>query len=204
MMPDRADACVRQKALRYARAMSARLRLLGEPKTFAAVCAVLAALATAQPALAEEPLAPQVDTNPSHYPPPSARTNTFLIGAALTVGWYGAAVGDSYLWQDSRGSAALRIPVAGPFVALGKTGCHGSRECDLFPAIVRTTLTVLSAVGQVGGVGAMLEGIFVPVSAVSASRAAAAPPLETAKPHVAFAPAPVGASGLGLGVLGSF
>ncbi|HEX7668041.1 MAG TPA: hypothetical protein VF395_00575 [Polyangiaceae bacterium] len=167
----------------------------------------------AQPTVAhaEEPLAPAADTNPSTAPPPSARPNLVLIGAAVTAGWYGAAVGTSYLWPDSDGASALRIPVAGPYMALAKTGCS-SREslvdsCGTFTVVLRTILTSLSAVGQTGGVLAMLEGVFVPTStaARSASRASAA--RKVRGPHIAVAPVPAGASGvngLGFGVFGEF
>src|SRR5690349_10245564 len=122
------------------------------------LAALVAASSFAPSAHADEPVAPEADTNPSTFPPPAARPNLLLIGAALTVGWYGAAVGTSYLWDKSDSASSLRIPVAGPYMALAKTGCS-SREsgCNTFVVIVRTVLTSLSLVGQTGGVLAMIE-----------------------------------------------
>jgi hypothetical protein len=157
-------------------------------------------------ARADEPLAPEIDANPSNLPQPAARTNLVLVGAAVTVGWYGAAFGMSYLWPDSNGATSLRIPVAGPYLALGKSGC-GDHEsgCTTFTLVARAVLTTLSAVGQTGGVLVLLEGAFLPTGV------AAAPPLtrnrnvgERPFSRVAIVPAPVGPSGLGIGVLGEF
>ena len=161
-------------------------------------------------ASAEEPLAPEADTNPSGAPPPSTRPNLVLIGAAVAAGWYGAAYGTSYLWPDSDGASSLRIPVAGPYMALAKTGCssrESAADCGTFTVVLRTILTSLSAVGQTGGVLAMLEGVFVPTIAARASISRAAAERKPRRPHIAIAPAEAGASGvngLGFGVFGEF
>lgn len=159
---------------------------------------------------AEEPVAPEVDTNPSVAPPPSTRPNLVLVGAAVAAGWYGAAYGTSYLWPNADAASSLRIPVAGPFMYLAKTGCT-SREssCTTLDVVVRTILMSLSAVGQTGGILAMVEGVFVPTSSAppNASRAshARAPTV-----HVAIAPTGAGASetnranGLNFEVFGEF
>jgi hypothetical protein len=160
---------------------------------------------------AEEPLAPEADTNPSSTPPPSARPNLVLVGAAVTAGWYGAALGTSYLWADSDGASPLRIPVAGPYIALAKTGCSDreslTASCGTFTVVLRTLLTTLSAVGQTGGVLAMLEGAFVPTTTTARASAHAGTSRGARGPHVAILPAPAGASGvngLGFGVFGEF
>src|SRR5438045_7068667 len=103
------------------------------------VAALVAASSFAPSAHAEEPVAPEADTNPSTVPPPAARPNLLLVGAALTLGWYGAAVGTSYLWDKSDSASSLRIPVAGPYMALAKTGC-GDREssCNTLAVVLRT------------------------------------------------------------------
>lgn len=159
-------------------------------------------------AWADEPAPPEADTNPAVFPPPSTRPNLVLIGAAVTAGWYGAAYGTSYLWPDSEGAASLRIPVAGPYMALARTGC-GPREvgCGAFTLVLRTVFTTLSAVGQTGGVLAMLEGVFVP----TADSPGGPPPRERIRPRlsrpaapaVSLAPLPLGESGIGLGLAGS-
>jgi hypothetical protein len=163
---------------------------------------------------AEEPLAPEVDTNPSVAPPPSARPNLVLVGAAVAVGWYGAAYGTSYLWPSSNGASSLRIPVAGPYMALAKTGCSsGASECSTTLGVVlRTILTSLSAVGQTGGILAMLDGAFVPTSSSppSARRPSEARWAREPAVHVAIAPTTAGApeasraNGLNFEVFGEF
>jgi hypothetical protein len=171
------------------------------------VAALAAFAGLAANARADEPIPPQIDTNPASYPPPSTRTNLLLVGAGVTVGWYGVAFGTSYLWPDSDGASSLRIPVAGPYMALAKTGCSDNESsCNTFTVIVRTILTSLSAVGQTGGLLVMLEGAFVPTQTGTAAPAPTRPRNVSERPfsHVAVAPAPVGASGLGVGVLGEF
>src|SRR5215831_12971783 len=87
------------------------------------VASVCSAVLVSRASLADEPLPPETDTNPTTRPQSSAKPNLILIGAAVTAGWYGIAVGTSYLWPDSDGAGSLRIPVAGPYMALAKTGC---------------------------------------------------------------------------------
>ena len=184
----------------------------GRPSRFrgcvgAAVVAAAFVLSSPGLAHAEEPRAPEADTNPTTAPPPSTRPNLVLVGAAVTVGWYGAAYGMSYLWPDSDGASALRVPIAGPYMALAKTGCSSAEpDCGTFTVVLRTILTGLSAVGQTGGVLAMLEGVFVPTSATAAPSPRGA---RREKTHVAIVPTlPAsggsGANGLGFGVFGEF
>jgi hypothetical protein len=180
-------------------------RLLGRA---GGAAVVVSALFVAAPSRADEPLAPQEDTNPNTKPPPSARVNVFLVGAAVTAGWYGVALGTSYLWSDSDGAASLRIPVAGPYMALAKTGCADTEpSCDTLTLVVRTVFTVLSAVGQTGGVLAMGEGLFMATADGSHRRAAARIPSAWERPartRVTITPAVVGRSGYGLGFSASF
>src|SRR5262245_38009363 len=87
---------------------------------------IASSIAIAQIAHAYEPVKPEADVNPSTYPPPAARPNLLLVGAAVTAGWYGVALGSSYLWKDAESSPPLRIPVAGPYMSLAKTGCSSA------------------------------------------------------------------------------
>jgi hypothetical protein len=106
------------------------------------------------------------DADPAAVPESGTGTTMFLVGAAITAGWYGAAVGTSYLWTDSPGAHDLRLPVVGPFEALGKTRCaDAEHHCNTFTLMLRTLMTTLSAVGQVGGVAVMGEALFLPHSA---------------------------------------
>jgi hypothetical protein len=113
------------------------------------------------------------DADPAAVPESGTGTKMFLVGAALTAGWYGAAVGTSYLWTDSPGAHDLRLPVVGPFEALAKTRCaDAEHHCNTFTLVLRTLMTTLSAVGQVGGVAVMGEALFLPRGAPRTSVAA--------------------------------
>jgi hypothetical protein len=130
-------------------------------RSIGAVIGSSIALLTASPSLADEPVPPETSTSPEAVPEPSAQPNLLVIGGVVTAVWYGAAVGTSYLWSESPGAASLRIPVAGPYMALVKTGCGDTeRGCGTLTVVLRTILTSLAAVGQTGGVLAMVEGVF--------------------------------------------
>lgn len=167
-----------------------------------------AAVLVCRASRADEPLPPEADTNPRTQPQPSAQPNLILIGAAVTAGWYGIAVGTSYLWPDSDGAGSLRIPVAGPYMALAKTGCgSGEPNCDTVALIFRTVVTALSAIGQTGGVLAMAEGVFLTTSNGRSRRGDAAPESLArvpAKPHISVTPVSVGQNGFGVSLFGNF
>ena len=177
-------------------------RLLG--RTVAAAVVALT-LSVSHSARADEPLAPEADTNPRTRPQGSAQVNLILVGAAVTAGWYGAAVGTSYLWSDSDGASALRIPVVGPYMALAKTGCgENETNCDTVAVVLRTLLTLLSAVGQTGGVLVMGEGLFLPTAPPARRGSVAEPPARLVRPNVSVAPSAVGPSGYGMSFSGNF
>jgi hypothetical protein len=106
-------------------------------------------------------------------PPSSARTNLWITGGAVTVGFYGVAFGTSYLWPSSPVAEDLRIPVVGPYSAVFGAGC-GDRErgCGTFVAVLRTTLAAISALGQTGGVLLLAEAAFLDTDSTSASSGA--------------------------------
>lgn len=117
---------------------------------------------------------PAEDQNPTHdpavVPPQGTSTKMMIAGGAIALGWYGVGVGTSYLWQDSPGSHDLRVPVVGPIQALTKTRCSDAESgCNTFTLVLRTLLTSLSAVGQVGGLAIMGEALLFPKPDGSAS-----------------------------------
>ena len=117
-------------------------------------------------ARAEEPL-PEVVTAPppADLPPPGARVTHIVAGFATTAVAYGVGLGTSYLWDESdwRGSKNLRIPVAGPWMALAKTGCVDP-GCNKFPVVVGALFVILDGVAQAGGLGIIGEGLFLKTS----------------------------------------
>jgi hypothetical protein len=163
----------------------------------------LAALCSPSQAAAEEPTIDQVEYHPAELPPDAARSRVILVGAALTVGWYGAAVGTSYLWSDAPNAKDLRLPVVGPWLALADVGC-GSREssCTTAPVVLRTALAVASGVGQAGGLFAIVEGLLMDTGA---SSAATSEPRDKSKQGASWSAAPVVLSdGAGISLFGRF
>lgn len=123
------------------------------------LCAALVGVSGA--AAAEEPTIEQIEYHPSELPPDAARGRLILTGALLTAGWYGVSVGTSFLWSDAPNARDLRLPVVGPWLALRDVGCADAESsCNTFTVVLRTALGVVSGVGQIGGIFAMTEGIF--------------------------------------------
>ncbi len=108
---------------------------------------------------------------PAEYPPPGARTNVLLTGAGVFVGWYGIALGQSFLWKDAPYSEKLRIPVVGPWMTVAHAGCGAAEvSCTNVLAVVRAVLAGISAVGQVGGLAVIAEGAFMRSGKVEAPK----------------------------------
>jgi len=138
---------------------------------------------------------------PADLPPPGARTNLIVAGAATTAVAYGLALSASFLAEprDFRGSKDLRIPFAGPWMTLSKTGCPESNpSCSKVPLVIGAILTIFDGVAQVGGLGIIGEGLFLKTSSgKSASQKAEGP-------TVRAVPLNFEKGGLGLGVFGTF
>jgi hypothetical protein len=133
------------------------------------------------------------------YPPPSARTNLLIAGAATTAAWYGLALGSSYLWPDTVGANDLRIPVAGPWIALGHSGCGNVADCSKVIVVLRAIATTIDAIGQAGGVAIAAEGLFLPTQEPKRTRAELLP--RGVELHPTF---DAGKNTVGFGVLGVF
>lgn len=160
------------------------------------------ALSTAA-ARAEEPgaatPAPAVPTN--DLPPPGARSAAIVAGAATTAISYGLALGASFLISedDLRGSKDLRVPIAGPWMALGKTGCPASSpDCSKVPLVLGAILQVFDGVAQAGGLGILAEGLFLNTSSAPPA------PRKAEGPSVHAVPFNFEKGGVGLGVVGTF
>jgi hypothetical protein len=163
---------------------------------------VLAALAALSPALAraEEPAVLVTDPPPPAKEPAAPEPGTSgrlaLTGGALLVGWYGIGLGASYGFKDEPWSKALRIPVAGPFMALKDMGCQkDDPDCTTPLVVVRSVLAVIDGVGQVGGLGVLFESLLVGTSS--------APPPPPKRASVRAAPMVAGGT-LGVAVAGEF
>jgi hypothetical protein len=149
--------------------------------------------------LAASPAAPA----PAEYdlPPPGTRWELLLTGVAVTGVSYGLALGASYAWPSARTADELKIPIAGPWMALADTGCAKDEpDCSTVLLIFAAVFTGVDGVLQAGGLGIALESAFLPTSSGKA-RAKAPPSLS---PSVRPVPIVAGRDGVGLGLVGTF
>jgi hypothetical protein len=138
------------------------------------------------------------------YPPPSTRWKLVAGGVAATGVFYGAAAGVSYAFPDAPGAKDLRIPVAGPWLAIAHNGCPVDEpDCSRLWVVLRTFITAIDGLAQAGGVGILLEGAFLTTQTSESTG-----PAEPKKPpkDVSFVAVPttLGSRGIGIGVFGSF
>jgi len=155
--------------------------------------------------MADEPAEPEEPYFPDQYPPSGAQGATLLTGGLITVAFYGVGLGYSFLDDGNQGASDLRIPVAGPWMAIDGLGrCTENEEPDcsaVFPTL-RIALAVAVGLGQVGGLGIMLEGLFMP-SGPQEGELPELPVTAPQTPSAVFAPV-VSQDTLGLGVVGVF
>jgi len=143
----------------------------------ACALAVGLALSSAGAAHAEEPTIDEVRYNPTEQPPTGTGFRMMLTGVLLTGAWYGAAYGTSYLYEDAPNSKDLRLPVIGPWKAMLDVGCGPEEStCSTSTVVLRTTLAVVSGVGQAGGVLVFLEGLFLDTGSSTPSPASPSKP----------------------------
>ncbi len=155
------------------------------PRVILALTALIGLVAGSLPRVASaEPTVAEVDESQrgehlqavpnvtlDQYPPPSARTNLLIAGAATTAAWYGLALGSSYIWPDTVGANELRIPVAGPWIAVGHSGCGNVADCHKVIVVLRAIATVLDGIGQASGLALIGEGLFLPTQEQKRKRA---------------------------------
>jgi hypothetical protein len=130
-------------------------------------------------------------------PPPSVRGYTVLGGLATTAGWYGLALGASYLWPNTVGAKDLRIPVAGPWIAFAHSGCGPVADCHEVVVVGRALATLLDGVGQLSGLAIVAQGLFLSTR----ERVQAPKPARTLSLHPLF---DAGKNSVSLGVFGVF
>jgi len=162
------------------------------------------ALATLD-AHAEEPVAPSPAPAPApataDLPPPAARSMTIVAGIVTTAVSYGLGLTASYLIkpEDLNGAKDLRIPIAGPWMELGKTGCPTSDPgCSKVQLAIGAILTIFDGVAQIGGLAVLGEGLFLNTSSTRPA------PQKAEGPAVRAVPLNFGKDGVGLGVVGTF
>jgi hypothetical protein len=134
---------------------------------------------------------------PSRYPPSTVRPK--LIGGGLVVTGiaYGAAALTASLTSDLPGSSELQIPIAGPWMSLGKIACPTSDPDCGFTLYLRGALTVIDGLMQLGGLGIAGEGIFMKTEAVAPTEE------KTAARWIRPVPIVTGTT-TGFGIIGTF
>jgi hypothetical protein len=121
-----------------------------------------------------------------------------VAGLASTAVWYGGAFGASYAVKDPAMAKDLRIPVAGPWMALSHSGCYGS-DCSTVLIVLGAIATTLDGIGQAAGLGLAAEAVFMPTQEPKRAHAA------LRKPQFAWRPTfDAGKNSVGFGVLGVF
>jgi hypothetical protein len=180
--------------------------ILRAARLLALSTAVAAAVSSfAAPAKAEDDAEPapsrarSLPPPPADLPPPSTRVNVALTGVGITAGFYGAAVATSFIWPNGAWAHDLRIPFAGPWMAMPDFKCvPNEAHCGTPLIVVRAVLAGLDGVGQAGGIFVALESLFLPVSKSSQARRSSAPQQAWVRPVPL-----VGKDTVGLGLVGA-
>jgi hypothetical protein len=165
-----------------------------------------AATAIAVPCMADEPVRP-VQYDPKAYPSPSARGSLLLVGAATTAAWYSLALSSALIWPGAAGAEDLKIPVAGPFMALADSGCDDDNpDCSLVWPVFRAILIAIDGIGQAGGVAVMGEAALLPTREAGETAEDRSIARKPDRASLQWRPVPflTGKSGIGLGVVGRF
>jgi hypothetical protein len=142
---------------------------------------------------------PNPDEEQVRYPPSSVRLPLILGGAFVTAASYGITLACALAWDDVPGADMMLVPIAGPWIALGMSGCaEDDPDCGAI-LYIRGALLVLDGIAQAAGLGLVGEGLFMTTEAVEAA------PKKKAARAGSWTLAPiVTPTQTGLGVLGSF
>src|SRR6187397_2487247 len=96
-------------------------------KSSPALAALVLSLAVSSSALADDAASPQDEVETPRpqvrYPPSSVRPKLIIGGLAISGLAYAAAFGTASNWPEVPGSDSLKIPIFGPWIALGHSGC---------------------------------------------------------------------------------
>jgi hypothetical protein len=123
-------------------------------------CAVFVAAAAALLSLPLREASAEEELKPTRYPPSSVRPKLMAGGLLVTGLAYGGAALTSTLSSDWPGSSELLIPIAGPWMSLGKSACPTSEPDCGATLYIRGFLVALDGLMQIGGLGILGEGLF--------------------------------------------
>jgi hypothetical protein len=155
------------------------------------------ALTAAGTARADEPVE-ALETAPARetpYPPSSVRLKLGLGGIAVAGGAYAVSYAMASNFPEVPGMTGLKIPIVGPWIALGQSGCAADDPDCGAKVVLRGFLLVIDGLAQIGGLGLIAEGVLMKTDAAAPTKASA----------FTIRPTPlVTGSVTGLGFVGSF
>lgn len=132
---------------------------------------LLAAPASAQDRPIGEPsawAAEGEDEDVVRYPPTPARYGLIGGGVGMFGVSYGAGAIFAAAFPNTPGIDSLYIPVAGPWIAMGRNECRfNNPDCGAI-LYVRGVLYALEGIAQLGGLALIGEGIFMTTEAPEA------------------------------------
>jgi hypothetical protein len=173
--------------------------------------AALVVLGAALPAAAQEAkpvdqvaLPVRAEAPVQHYPPPIVRLELIGVGLLITGGAWGASFASAVNWPTVPGSDQLKIPVVGPWIALGKSGCATDDPlCSGATVGVRGAIYVLDGIAQLAGLGLIVEAIVMKTETPKEKRAASIFSLRAGP--VELRPVPITTPTMhGIGFVGTF
>ena len=108
------------------------------------------------------------------YPPPLTRLKLIGLGLLISGGAWGASFGSAQYWNTVPGAGQLKIPIAGPWLALGKSGCATDDVgCSGAKIGVRGAIYVLDGITQLAGLGLIAEAIVMKTESSAPDKKAA-------------------------------
>ena len=96
----------------------------------------------------------------SPNPPSSVRLKLALGGVAVAGGAYALSYAMASNFPEVPGMTGLKIPVVGPWLALGKSGCATDDPDCGAKVVLRGFFLVIDGLAQIGGVGLIAEAVF--------------------------------------------
>jgi hypothetical protein len=158
-----------------------------------AITATITATTTAR---ADDAVVAAAPAKEAPLPPSSVRLKLALGGVAVAGGAYAFSYAMASNFPEVPGTTELKIPVVGPWIALGKSGCATDDPDCGAKVVLRGFFLVIDGLAQVGGLGLIAEGVFMKTDATAAKKPAAA---------FTIRPTPlVTGSVTGIGFVGSF
>ncbi len=147
-------------------------------------------------ARADEPVVATVaSAKESPLPPSSVRLKLALGGVAVAGGAYAFSYAMASNFPEVPGTTELKIPVIGPWLALGKSGCATDDPGCGAKVVLRGFFLVIDGLAQIGGLGLIAEGVFMKTDPTAPKKPAA----------FTIRPTPLVTGGVtGLGFVGSF